>query len=546
MPTITPEAQTVSSFFGAIPVPGLSETPDSFVDVPSRYARQIGQYYLNAAAPKDAVSIMCTANSRCAGVNSIGNRLWSRVWSHGLDRWLWPELSGVQFSPADSLSRRQFGFDVTTSPTLVGSRISNVRGSGQDLSHFGFGSYSSTSEGPGGGMMMFGSGNAYPAYVRDMVNANLPSGFDLVFAAGKPFAGTRPISGDSKLVNSSPATMYIYYLKGPGFGTWRWEHVTASASNNAGAYTPEDPVNSSVDSSNPAVLSVTMQAADTIVGNTLTFDIAHVDLPDVQVGMAMYHTDGTDFGGISIVTDVTGRVVTLKWQFGSNPSTGDTLYFGEVSIGRESYTMPTTASEFRGVRHTSLTGLTFILGHGAEVDGPGFIVGTHGWSGHGYDDHLDEWPRDSWFGELCALMGLKQLIMHQAEQSSTPADMIRFADEVKAASPNTEIYLAGDPQHAVGSTVGDDYDDEIFGQSVYAGGSSYESQFCGDHLAAWEMGHKDNEAHPNMIGHSESYRPHLNIMGNLTPKTDSGSPLQAAARGVSSIQVSNIAVGRNS
>lgn len=551
MTTISPETPIRSTFFDTTRVPGLNETPDTFVDKPSIHMRAMGLYYLNGTVPTQQHNALFCANSRCAGVNSIGGRLWTRIWTHGWARWLWNDLIGCSFTPAEiGTSRRQFCFDDTSTTWSSGSDIGNARTATGflDLSRFGFGSYTSTSYGPGGGVAMDGSGNAFAQYTRNMVAANLPSDIDDMFGTSGEYAdggAFDDLTGDSKFLNSVEATMNIYYLKGPGFGTWRWEHVTDNTGvTGSGTFTPGDPSNTEIDSSNPTIASHSMTASDSIVSKTFTFDTAPAGWDDVVAGMVMLARDSatSDFVALGVIDSKTSTSFTLKFDLENNPSTGDDLYFGSVEIAQESYTMPTTTDQFRGVRVTNLTSINLILGFGAiRSDGePGFIIGTHGWSGAGYQEHLDNWPRDSWFGELCALAGIDLVVLHNAEQSSSTDAMIdTFPGQIVAKSPATEIFLAGDAQNGDGDTSANTYATAILGQTNYAGGTVVESQFTGDWWAQAEMGHKDNAAHPNMIGHAESVRPFLNMAASLSANANTVDPITRAAALVLDLRISS-------
>lgn len=521
MPTITPQTAPASSMFPTVPVPGITSTPDTYVDMESQHLRALGLYHISGIAPTAQHSIMVSANSRNTATNSFGNRLWVRGWAFGYMRWAWEHLIGYLFSPMDLVSRSQFGSDHPSGHWSSGSAIGNARTlTGYlDLSHFGFGSVTSTSEGPGGGIVMDGSGQSFTSYNRSMEEANLPSDMLDMFGTGGEYADAGVMSGDSKFVNSKEAFKSIYYLRGPGLGTWSYEHVTESVSTETGDRDAADP-SGSIDCSTTVLATHTMTGSDSYGSSTFTFDSAPSGWDDVTVGMGVviHESDGT-FRGVSIIESKTALSFDVKWDFEDGPVSGDVLKFGEVELAVETYTMPTTSEEFRGPRYSNDSGTTLIIGDGGKVsDGSyGFLFGWIGWSGNGYQQHMENWPRESWGGELYALTQADAAIIHLAEQSSsTNYGTNLYPAQIAAKSPLTEIYLAGDPQHSVGEATSGTYDTAALAQSNYGAGVAAESQFCGTHWAAWEMGHKDNSSHPNLIGHAESVRPHLNIFANLT------------------------------
>ena len=521
--TITPEVFPSSTFFDTVRVPGVGQPADTYVDVPSRYLWQMGEYYIDQSAPNSVINIMVTANSRQAAVNDAGDRLWARSLSNGYARWLYPRLNGVSFSGFEILARRGFGIDVPATPWTFGSNVGNARTDSKyyDLAHFGFQGYSDA-RGPGGGVAMDTGANAFTQYQRNMVEASLPSGINGLFGSGGPYEGRHPLEGDSLLINSEEAECNIVYMKGPGFGTWRWEHVTADASSEQGSFAPEDPVNIEIDSDTGSVLDHTMTASDSYTSGTKTFafDSTPVAFADVEVDHAVMADDGLNFVCIGVIVSKTADSFTVRWDFETAPTTGDVLHFGPYSIAKETYTMPTTADEYRGVRMTNTTGLNFMLGMSViRTNVTGFSIGGAGWSGNGYGNQLDAWPRESWFGELCDILNIKVLIAHLANQGSTAADMETFMTTTLAESSTTEGYYAGDSQHAQYSSGQTLYDNVVLAQTATAGGIILESQFSGDHWASWEMGHRGNTPHPNMIGHSESIRPHLWMMSYLSKRT---------------------------
>lgn len=532
MPTITPEAPIASTFFSSVPVPGGSTgTPDTYVDKASRFMRALGLYYTAGTVPTQRINFIVTANSRCAGSNSVGGRLWSRVWTNGYARWLWSQISGYCFHPADILSRRMPVFDQPSSNWTSGGAASVRSTAGyEDLTRFGFGSYTSTTDGPGTGVVLDGTGDAVAQYTRDCTLANLPSAMADMFGTGGEYADGGAIdamTGDTLFRKTAEATFDIYYLKGPGLGTWRWEHVTSKTNNSSGTYTPSDPVNTLIDSSTTVVADHTMTAFDSYNAGLkrFTFDTANIAFrDDVTAGMAVFVEEVTtgNFRAIGVIESKTSNTFTLRHGFTDTPVVGDTLHFGTFEIGKESYTMPVSTDDYRGVRITNLTGVNMIIGYGAAVAGAGFCPGTHGWSGNGYGPQMDEWCSEDWFGQLCSAVGVNLAILHDASQSTTTTEyVVDFPANIIAQSPNTEIYLAGDPDHDI--TGSDEFSDAILAQSTYAGGAIFESQMCGSHWNAWIMGHKDNTPHPNVIGHAESVRPHLNIAANLTAVTISES-----------------------
>jgi len=548
MPEATPESVTLSSFFEA-QVPGqVAGSPDQYVDVPSRYFKQLGEYFTSQASPKDKISMIVTANSRAAGVNSAGNRLWSRIWAMGYARWLWSIGIGASFLPVDKIRVQHYASGMTLTPWTFGT-VDNVRTTAGylDLSHFGFGSYTSTSEGSGGGLVMEGSGNAFTHFFEDMTAANLPSGMAQVFGAGAEHGDYLPLTGDSLYRHSATADNRIAYLRAPNLGTWRWEHVTdASSSAVEGTFTPGDPNDSSVDSSTPVVVQTTMTASDTYVGDTLTFDATHVDFPDVQVGMGFTVFRAGAFVAVGVIDSKTSNSFHSKWTLENPPQTGDVISFGEVGIGVAQYEAPATADRFRGVRVTSLTGITHIFGMGSvRNDGTkGVAIGSHGWSGNGYGNQMDEWPRPEWFKELCVAMDIDLCVAHIATQGSSEADWFTFLDLL--ADAGIETYAAGDGQHGInGNTESSQYTTAALAQSDHAAGAAQESAFLGDHWSLWEQGGMDNSPHASVVGHSLVARVHLNIANALTRKASGGYTLSSAAPSVGSRQAANVAVGRN-
>lgn len=535
MPQITPESLPSGSTFFTVPDTGLGQDPDTYVDKESRHLKAMGDFYADGTLPDRQINFMTTANSRNVGVNNLGGRAFSRAWSSGYERFFWSGLVGAGFTACDTTGRTVFGFSNASGVARSGSRVASPRDTVagfRDLSRFGFGSVSAElHRGPGGGIAMDGPSNEFAIYQRNMDEDSLPSAMLDLFGSGGMYELNHTLQGDSQLLNSHEARIGIYYLKGPEFGTWEWEHRTSGSSTVLGTRNSEDP-EGSVDSSTTTVMSHTFASEDSYNSTTRVmtfFQIAVAFSTDVEVGHAVHIRRAGNFSAIGIISQKTANSLTLQLDIDEDPQTGDILYFGPVELSKVTYIAPTTSAEYRGPLHRNISGTNLILGHDAiRSDGAvGFISSKHGWSGNGYRRHLENWPRESWFGELCSLAGVNAVLVHKAHQYSTEAYGVdNFPDEIVAVSPNIEIALCGDPQHSELSQASMRWEQAMLAQSDYAAFATMDSANIGNHWASWEDGQRDNESHPHVVGHSVAVMPILHMMSSLSAPSSSSSGSQ--------------------
>jgi len=371
------------------------------------------------AEPDGLVRVMVSSNSR--GVQrSDGSGGRSANYADGFIESLYDRVAGVLFRPAVSNRHPWAAFSTTAGGPWRAGVVDNIGST--DFARFFTGSASAGGPGPGDGLML-----------------GPDSGYALRTA---PFA---------RAAASDPLVVRAHLLSYPGAAAVRWtpNHHTRQSGpgQDDGAATPLH-----LD----ATLHTHVFAPD--AGDELddrTLALASPLPGAVEVGHAVAHA-----GGITLIeavaTDASGATITLTHPWRNPPVAGGELRFGPWALTTIHHEWgPVDGSrDHRGLKiETDPAGWAVpVFAFDAwNPDAAGFLFGTAGWGGNGYDTQLDEAHPDA----TRAWMTLTQAdvwLQVFAQQDSTPASTLRYTNEIRAALPEAEVLWLGETEHGTGTS----------------------------------------------------------------------------------------------
>jgi hypothetical protein len=411
-----------SGFF----VPDLpqSNTPGDVVPRRSPVARQL------VSGPTGTLFVMTSADSRAVGWHD-GSVFAPSNYAHGFIEKNLSKISGILFRPAimSSGGGKWFGFDCQVgsppqSPEGTLVSISGTQDPCSDFSRFWTGSENGFGRGAGEGLFM------NPGSFHSM--------------------RCRPEPG-SLIAANAPLHVVAHVLRFPGSSSLTWKPDKATFQPDAGSQGAPSQV-----SLDTTAWSRVLGPGDQMVTSVeLRLDGDHTS--EVHVGDAGFVAAGTGAGGISVVTDVQldqGLTrVTFSHPFFATPSTGSQLLFGPWSFDRIEYTWPGLAASdpqtWRGLRleaGTDGSGAVVFAYSAWRPDVDGFVFGTSGWGGHGYQFQLDlAFPGsiEAWAAESGAAVWLQCTARFQ----SSPDTMRLLTQRIRNGLPGVEMVWAAEAQH---------------------------------------------------------------------------------------------------
>ncbi len=377
------------------------------------------------SGPLGLVRVVTSANSRAVRSNdgtgqSPGN------YAHGFIALLEPRIAGVINRPASTGTGPWFGLDCGHAAPFLSGQVDDI--AQMDFSRFWTGSVKAGSIGPGRGL-------------------RLSEGASYILRAGP--AGM--------MTADAPLELRAHVLRRPGAGRLRWTPSAAAEQGmeGFGVGAPEE-----LDLST-TVWSRAMGAGDSYSGTQRTLTLAGDLTGVIEAGWAVFAGGGR----ISVVSEIDlldGPVrtqLTLEHRFVSAPNAGATLEFGPWSyeaIGAEAPAVGAgDPAVWRGLRLDSVgpgrTVEVFSLSAWREgVDG--FVIGTFGWGGNGYDTQQEETFSGSIPAVVRELAPDIWLQMFAQQASSTPS-MSAIAALVRSGAPGVSLAWLGDMTHSVASEV---------------------------------------------------------------------------------------------
>ncbi len=152
----------------------------------------------------------------------------------------------------------------------------------------------------------------------------------------------------------------------------------------------------------------------------------------------------------TVTFDGTRTRITFEMPLKEAPSGASAIHFGDFQIVPVKVSFPALApgdtNSWRGIAFQAESGgagVPIFAFSAVRPDVPGFVFGTSGWGGHGYQQQLDfSFPaaNRAWM----ALTGADLWIQVPAEQLSTPPVMDAFTDLIRSALPSVSIVWAGE------------------------------------------------------------------------------------------------------
>ncbi|CAK9029630.1 Uncharacterized protein SCF082_LOCUS18879 [Durusdinium trenchii] len=404
------------------------ETPP--FDAPSDAIGPLGpKARMLATEPDGLVRVVVSANSR--GVRgTLDPQPWPEGFAHGFVQALLPQVAGVMMRPPTIVDRRGgwFGLDTSESTpdvTLVRALHARTDQWG-DWSRFGTGTLPAVSRGPGAA-------------------SNISGGGAFRLRCG-------PVDG-SLLRADAPLVVRSTVLAFPGSSTLRWTPERGSMQDGPGL---------ELEPAREVPLDTTRDAIELTAGDRFVGDLQLVldRVVDVREGDAIVVSSGPARGAVSVATAVeiiVGQTtITLSHPFGAQPGTGDQLRIGRWSfVSIEHRFDPVPAGDDRSWRgqilramDDELLGVMLYATSAWRPDVDGFIFGSAGQSGRGYEPQMEEsFPGslEAWANESLVDVWIQGL----AQQSSRPSAMRDYLDVLRSGlDSDAEVIWASDAVHA--------------------------------------------------------------------------------------------------
>lgn len=380
---------------------------------------------LLSATPTRQIRVIASSNSR--GVKTgDGSGLSPGNYAHGFIEKYLPQVSGVLLRPATLTSGGNpwFGFNCSfqnpaqSAPGTILDIAATTDNAG-DFGRFFTGS-AAFGRGPGAGVFM------------------LP---------GSTYAMRCASEWQSLMNADGPLDVEAHLLSFPGATNMQWRSDRGSNQQGNGVVGPWQPL--TLDSTR-----ITL-APDPIIFQTQTILAFLGDQRNhIQIGDACVVADGPGKRSISLVQslnfDGLRTRVTLEKPLLAAPTGDSIVKFGPWQLVSVLHSFPALAysdvGTWRGLAFQAEQG-----GIGAPVyafsavrpDVPGFVFGTAGWGGHGYQLQMDR----SFPAANIAWMALTRAdvwFQVPAQQLSLPSCMPAFSSLVKAALPDCDIIWAGE------------------------------------------------------------------------------------------------------
>lgn len=475
---------TVADFF-TVKVPGL--TTDGTVGNSPTLKR------LADSAPVGTIKVLCASNSRATRRTSHAKVSGEPDWheypanhAHGLIAARLSVVKGILNYPPFTSTDTGFGFNCPAAPRGSGTRTQFAGDATYgDFARFWTNSTADSALGPGRGLRLTG-GSVHSQKVRD--------------------------TPGSLLTKDRATSIRVYYLKAPGLRGFAWANEESASQNGAGTLTgPSGTVGDLGDADTRTDMHIIdTGAGDSYTAGTRTLVLQGDYTGDASVGDCVSVVAGTGFGSIAEIESIShaggATTIVLRWAFKIAPISGSTLALGPWSIGYVQYTAPARSAEYAGPEITANAQPagsigTVILGYDAWAESvDGFVIGTHGWAGNGYNPQMTA-AATGLNGKIIASIGPNATLMFGAYQSTTTAQRKTFADELKAYHPSGEVVWVNDMQHGVNDSTMAQWAEAAQAQSVYPAIVPSNDVLVGTPLEQVGRSLKQNTSHPSIEGY---------------------------------------------
>ncbi len=369
--------------------------------------------------PDALTRVVVSANSRAVQRND-GSFERSGNYADGFIATLGDRVAGVLLRPAATNRHPWAAFcTIEGSPWRSGlvSKLGDT-----DFARFFTGSVTGNGPGPGDGLAL-----------------SPDSGFILRTA---PFA---------RAAADAPLVVRAHLLSYPGAASIRWtpNHHTRQG---APGQDVGPPIPLSLDT------TIYTHVFDPAAGDQLDASALTIAAPlpmSVEPGHAVAHADGIALIG-SIEFDGANSTITLAHPWQAPPNPNDELRFGSWSLVTIEHEWAPVAGErdWRGLKiETDPTGwpVPVFAFDAWNPDASGFLIGTAGWGGNGYDVQLDQ-ATPAATSAWMALTEANVWLQVFAQQESTPESMLRYTDAIRAALPAADVLWLGESEHGTGAS----------------------------------------------------------------------------------------------
>lgn len=423
-----PGAQEPDGFF-IKPLPALSQplSEPHFVSGESPKLRKVAK-----GQPSGLMRVMTSANSR-AVIASDGTETGTSNYAHGFIALNEDKVAGILNRTAQLGNNLPwFGFDTNEHGAFSQGPIEPIRF--HNFSRFWTGSLNSGSHGPGEGLHLSPG----------------ESGLSATYALRcKP---------EGMIQANQPLVVQAYVLRYPGASNVTWVPNIHSRQGEAG--TDVGTPTTIVLDTQQWTHTLSAAAGDSVApgGFRITLGGNHTSAVSINDAVKVGAT-------INVVSNVTYSTsldetrIDFERAFDELPVMGDLLRFGSWDFEVIEHVWPgvdpQSGNVWRGLRISSgFAGdgvVLFAFSAWRPNVANGFLIGTAGWAGRGYAFQLARTYTAAMHGWIQILQPDVWLQMF-AQQQSQPLHMSAYADEIKAALPDTEIAWLGDYEHDTGGT----------------------------------------------------------------------------------------------
>lgn len=183
---------------------------------------------------------------------------------------------------------------------------------------------------------------------------------------------------------------------------------------------------------------------------------------ELNKGDLLVITSGPATSANSVIENVlsfsNATLVSLRHPLERVPTIGDGFSTGPFEVRTYSHTFDPVAegdqNTWRGFLFTAVpggTGAVLLAMSAYRPDANGFVIGSAGWSGNGYQRQMDLSSREAMVSWIKATKA-DIWIQSTADQYSQPQTMLEFTHIIREALPECDIVWAGEMAHAGGVT----------------------------------------------------------------------------------------------
>lgn len=416
------EQPYASHFIVQVPDEGI---PAQFVAREAPLSRQL------VTGPKQTLRVIASGNSRAVR-NSDGTGKAPGTFISGFTDRNLAKVSGVLNRPTlmGSGGSPWFGFDTKAQNPLSSALPEVMEVGSETATHGDFG--------------RFWSGQGNPA-------TRGPGAGVLIPANGFYGLRCKPEPG-SLLLATEPLIVQAYVLMYPGSSAADWMPDQGVSQRSIPQKShPKVPL--VLDTTNRTYTLTT----DDWVSGAAKLILRSPEIGLVLAGEACHISAGPGAGSISIVKSVEpfgeAYIVEFTHPMGGLPGVGSELRFGPWGIETVTHEWPgldpAEKEDWRGIRFDAGptgSGVVVFAYNAWRPNVHGFVFGIAGWSGHGYEEQIEESTPEI-IGTWMKLVAPDVWIQTFAQQRTKPPIMTTYAGLIQGALPGVELIWAGEMAH---------------------------------------------------------------------------------------------------